>query len=44
VVTNSGEDDETVVFLYDGQKIVETRNGSAAVGQQSAVYSRNRVY
>jgi len=34
VVTNSGELDATTVYLYDGQKIIETRNGSAAVVQQ----------
>jgi len=34
VVTNSGDFDRTVVFLYNGPKIIETRNGSSAVRQQ----------
>ncbi|MEK6674024.1 MAG: hypothetical protein AABZ47_00045, partial [Planctomycetota bacterium] len=34
VVSNSGEFDGTVVYFYDGQKIVETRNGSGNVYQQ----------
>ncbi len=27
-VTNSGDSDETVVYLYDGEKMIETRDGS----------------
>jgi hypothetical protein len=34
VVTKSGEYDGTVVYLYDGWKIVETRDGSSNVVQQ----------
>ena len=34
VVTNSGDSDGTVVYLYDGQKIIETRNGSGTLYQQ----------
>ena len=34
VVTNAGDADGTTVYLFDGHKIIETRNGSAAVVQQ----------
>ncbi len=34
VVTNSGGFDDVVVYLYDGQKICETRNGSGNMVQQ----------
>ena len=34
VVTNSGDFDGTVVYFYDGQKIVETRDGSGNVLEQ----------
>jgi RHS repeat-associated protein len=34
VVSHAGEYDKTVVYLYDGQKIIEIRNGSNAMVQQ----------
>jgi RHS repeat-associated protein len=34
VVSKSGEYDKTEVYLYDGQKIIEIRNGSNAMVQQ----------
>ncbi|UCC29851.1 MAG: RHS repeat-associated core domain-containing protein [Phycisphaerales bacterium] len=34
VVTNSGSQDGTVVYLYEGQKIIETRDGSGNLYQQ----------
>jgi RHS repeat-associated protein len=34
VVTHSGDHDGTVVYLYDGQKIIETRDGSENLFQQ----------
>ncbi len=34
VVTDSGNWDGTVVYLYDGQKIIETRDGSGNMVQQ----------
>jgi len=34
LVENSGDYDKTVVYLFDGQKIIETRNGSSGVVQQ----------
>jgi hypothetical protein len=34
VVTNTGEFDATTVYLFDGQKIVETRDGSGNMVQQ----------
>ena len=34
VVTNSGQYDKTEVYLYDGQKIIETRDGSNNMVQQ----------
>jgi RHS repeat-associated protein len=34
VVTNSGDYDETVIYLYDGFRIIETRDGSSNVVQQ----------
>ncbi len=34
VATNSGDYDATVVYLYNGQKIIETRDGSGNVLQQ----------
>jgi len=34
VVSKSGENDKTEVYLYDGQKIIEIRNGSNAMVQQ----------
>ena len=34
VVTNSGQHDKTEVYLYDGQKIIETRDGSNNMVQQ----------
>ena len=34
VVTNSGDFDGTVVYLFDGHKIIETRDGSNNVVRQ----------
>ena len=34
VVANSGDYNATEVYLYDGQKIIETRDGSGNVVQQ----------
>ena len=34
VVTNSGDQDGTAVYLYDGWKIIETRDGSGNLYQQ----------
>ena len=34
VVTNSGDSDGAVVYLYDGQKIIETRDGSGNMVRQ----------
>ncbi|UCC31409.1 MAG: RHS repeat-associated core domain-containing protein, partial [Phycisphaerales bacterium] len=34
VVTNSGDQDGTVVYFYDGWKIIETRDGSGNLYQQ----------
>ena len=33
-VTNAGEYDETVVYLYDGWQVLETRDGSGNVTRQ----------
>ena len=32
--TNAGNADGTVVYLYDGQRIIETRDGSGNLYQQ----------
>ncbi len=34
VVTNAGDYEKTEVYFYDGQRIVQTNNGSGAVVQQ----------